>query len=162
MTTRTVLSTLIVAFVIAMVANVPTWADPDHSDRHMADGHAKPSLYKRLGGYDAIVAVTADFIDRLAKDPVESRFFVGLNDEHKARVAQLVVEFLVVNTGGPGSYVGRPMKEAHKGLGITENDWSISVKHLTATLDKFNVPEREKNEVLNAISGLKNDIVEKP
>jgi hypothetical protein len=35
------------------------------------------------------------------------------------------------------------------------------VKHLVATLDKFKVPAKEKDEVLGAISGLKNDIVEK-
>jgi hemoglobin len=53
------------------------------------------------------------------------------------------------------------MKTTHKGLGITQADWDISVKHLVATLDKFKVPEKEKNEVLTAVSGLKDQIVEK-
>jgi hypothetical protein len=34
-----------------------------------------------------------------------------------------------------------------------------SVNALVATLDKFKVPEKERNEVLAAISGLKGDIV---
>jgi hemoglobin len=51
------------------------------------------------------------------------------------------------------------MKTAHTGLNITEEDWNSSVKLLTATLDKFKVPEKEKGEVLGAISGLKADIV---
>ena len=38
----------------------------------------------------------------------------------------------------------------------------MSVKHLTATLDKFNVPAKEKDEVLTLASTLKKDIVEKP
>jgi hemoglobin len=50
----------------------------------------------------------------------------------------------------------------HAGLGITEKDWDSSVKDLVATLDKFNVPPKEKDEVLAAVSGLKKDIVEKP
>jgi hemoglobin len=54
------------------------------------------------------------------------------------------------------------MKTTHGGLGITEKDWDISVKDLVATLDKFNVPAKEKDEVLAAVSGLKKDIVEKP
>jgi hypothetical protein len=49
---------------------------------------------------------------------------------------------------------------AHAGLKITNKDWDNSVKHLTATLDKFKVPKKEKDEVLTAISGLKKDIVE--
>lgn len=148
--------------------SVPTWADVDHNDQ----GWNKPdkrisadsgkSLYSRLGGYDAIVAVTKEFIDRLAHDPTEGRFFVGLNDEHKAKVLQHVVEFLVVNTGGPGFYTGRDMKTTHKGLGITENDWNISVKHLIATLDKFKVPAKEKSELLAAVGPLKAQMVEKP
>jgi hemoglobin len=51
------------------------------------------------------------------------------------------------------------MKTAHEGLAITESDWQASVKHLVATLDKFKVPQKEKDEVLAAVSGLKADIV---
>jgi len=45
-------------------------------------------------------------------------------------------------------------------MGISEADWNASVGHLVATLDKFKVPEREKNEVLGAVSSFKKDIVE--
>jgi hemoglobin len=51
------------------------------------------------------------------------------------------------------------MKTSHTGLNITEEDWNITVKSLVATLDKFKVPEKEKNDVLTAVSGLKGDIV---
>ena len=53
------------------------------------------------------------------------------------------------------------MKTVHAGLGITESDWQITVKHLTGTLDKFKVPDKERNEILTMFAGLKNDIVEK-
>ena len=53
------------------------------------------------------------------------------------------------------------MKTAHKGMGISEADWNAAVADLVATLAKFNVPDREKNEVLGAVSALKKDIVEK-
>jgi hemoglobin len=107
-----------------------------------------PSLYKRLGGYDAIAAVTDEFIGRLATDKQEGRFFVGLSTDSKTRVRQHVVDFLCAAT-------------AHTGLGITDADWDIAVAHLVATLDKFKVPAQEKNEVLTAVSGLKKDIVGK-
>jgi len=86
---------------------------------------------------------------------------VGASDGSKIRIRQLVVDQLCEATGGPCKYIGRDMKTAHKGLGITEDDWNIAVKHLVATLDKFNVPKKEKDEVLGAISGLKGDLVEK-
>jgi hemoglobin len=58
--------------------------------------------------------------------------------------------------------IGRDTKTTHAGLGITEKDWETSVKHLVATLEKFNVPAKEKEEVLALASTLKKDIVEKP
>ena len=120
------------------------------------------SLYKRLGGYDALAAVTDDFITRLATDKTLGRFFVGASDNSKMRIRQLVLDQLCAATGGPCVYIGRDMKTAHKGLGITEEDWNISVKHLVATLTKFKVPEKEQKEVAEALTGLKKDIVEKP
>lgn len=119
----------------------------------------QPTLYKRLGGYDALAAVTDDFIGRLATDPQIGRFFKGTSADSQKRIRQHVVDFLCNATGGPCFYLGRDMKTAHTGLNITEEDWSTSVKHLVTTLDKFKVPEKEKNEVLAAISGLKGDIV---
>lgn len=128
----------------------------------MVSAQKADSLYKRLGGYDAIAAVTDDFIGRLATDPSLSKFFVGHSTDSVGRIRQHVVDFLCVATGGPCVYKGRDMKTSHAGLGITSADWDTSVKHLVATLDKFKVPEKEKGEVLAAISGLKTDIVEKP
>ena len=129
--------------------------------RH-ATAQSGDSLYKRLGGYDALAAVTDDFIIRLATDKTLGRFFVGASDNSKMRIRQLVLDQLCAATGGPCVYIGRDMKTAHKGLGITEEDWNISVKHLVATLTKFKVPEKEQKEVAEALTGLKKDIVEKP
>jgi hemoglobin len=119
------------------------------------------SLYDRLGGYDAIAAVTDDFAGRLATDKKLGKYFVGLSDDSMKRLRQHVVDFLCVATGGPCLYNGRDMKTVHTGLEITEEEWNISVDHLKATLAKFKVPEKETNEVLMAVGGLKKDIVEK-
>lgn len=120
------------------------------------------TLYARLGGYDAIAAVSDDFIVRLGKGKRLGRFVVGLSDDSKKKLRQHLVDFLCNATGGPCLYLGRDMKTAHTGLGIDEDDWKEGVDALVATLDKFKVPEKEKTEVLAAVSGLKKDIVEKP
>ncbi|HEY1375138.1 MAG TPA: group 1 truncated hemoglobin, partial [Candidatus Binatia bacterium] len=117
--------------------------------------------YKRLGGYDAIAAVSDDFIGRLAADKQLSRFLVGMSADSQKRLRQHVVDQLCQATGGPCIYTGRPMKTAHAGLGITESDWQLTVKHLVASLDKFKVPDKEKQEFLALASSLKPDIVEK-
>jgi hemoglobin len=118
------------------------------------------SLYKRLGGYDAVAAVTDDFLNRLATDPQMGRFFQGLSTSSVTKTRQHIVDFLCQATGGPCAYHGRDMKTAHAGLKISKADWDLSVKLLTATLDKFQVPAKEKGEVLAAVGGLEKDIVE--
>lgn len=146
---------LLLVTVMAFASIAPAYAAAPPAAAAAADS----TLYKRLGGYDALAAVTDDFLGRLATDPQLGRFFKGLSTDSQKRVRQHVIDFLCNATGGPCAYVGRDMKTAHTGLNITEEDWNSSVKALVATLDKFKVPDREKNEVLTAISGLKGDIV---
>jgi len=119
------------------------------------------SLYQRLGGYDALAAVSDDFIGRLGASKRLGRFVVGLSDDSKKKLRQHFVEFLCNATGGSCVYMGRDMKTSHTGLGIAEEDWKESVKLLIETLEKFKVPEKEKEEVLAAVGSLKKDIVEK-
>lgn len=153
-TLNSFLSSVLLSFALVVPA-APLWAQAQPGAMQQA------SLYKRLGGYDAVAAVTDDFLARISTDPQLKRFFVGHSSDSLKQIRQHIVDFLCQATGGPCAYHGRDMKTAHTGLGITEDDWSATVKDLTATLDKFKVPDKEKNEVLTAISGLKGDIVGK-
>jgi hemoglobin len=120
----------------------------------------QPSLYKRLGGYDALAAVTDDFIGRMATDKTLGRYFAGHSKDSLMRIRQLVVDQLCAATGGPCVYIGRDMKSAHQGMGISEADWNTAAGHLVATLDKFKVPEKEKGELLGILGPMKGAIVE--
>lgn len=127
-----------------------------------ADAATKPkSLYERLGGYDAVAAVTDDFLGRLATDKQLGRFFPGHSTDSLKKIRQHIVDQLCVATGGPCVYMGRDMKTAHSGMGITEADWNQAVALLGQTLDKFKVGETERGELVTALSALKKDIVEK-
>ncbi|WP_449261458.1 group I truncated hemoglobin, partial [Escherichia coli] len=68
--------------------------------------------------------------------------------------------FMVEAAGGPAYYTGRDMKLSHKGMHIDEADWVIFMHHSAATLDHFEVGEREKNDVLGFFESLRTDIVE--
>lgn len=130
------------------------------SSTAQAQTPAQKSLYHRLGGYDAIAAVVDDFVGRLVTSPQFGKFFAGHSNDSKMRVRQLIVDQLCAATGGPCVYIGRDMKTAHAGLGISESDWNESVKLLVASLDKFSVPQKEKEEFLALATTLKKDIVE--
>jgi hemoglobin len=118
------------------------------------------SLYKRLGGYDAIAAVADNLLPRLVADPQLGRFWKHRGDDGVRREKQLLIDFLCASAGGPLYYVGREMKISHRGLGITERDWQIFLGHANATLDHFAVPSQEKSEVLGFVESLKKEIVE--
>lgn len=118
------------------------------------------SLYKRLGGYDAIALVVEDFFGRMIPNEQLGKYFVGLSTDSKRRAMQLTVDFVCSATGGPCLYTGRDMKTSHTGLGITDGEWDLSVKLLVETLDKFKVPDKEKGELLNLVGSLKGQIVE--
>lgn len=127
----------------------------------MAQGTSEKTLYQRVGGYDALAAVVDDFIGRLVADKRFEKFFVGHSEDSLKRIRQHILDQFCAATGGPCIYNGRDMKTSHKGLGITEADWDAAAKHLSATLDKFKVPEKEKGEILAFVTSLKKDIVEK-
>lgn len=126
-----------------------------------AQGKKEKTLYQRLGGYDALAAVTDDFIGRLVGDSRFEKFFTGFSNDSKKKIRQHLLDQLCVATGGPCVYLGRDMKTTHGGLGITEADWNAGVGHLSDSLDKFKVPKKEKGEVLAFVGSLKKDIVEK-
>jgi hemoglobin len=140
------------------------WLAPGAVAQPAAAPHvaAAPTLYQRLGGYDALAAVTDAFVGRLVQDPELGRFFGGHGAHSLARIRQLVIEQLCAATGGPCLYTGRDMRTTHAGMGITEAQWDRSVGHFVATLDQFAVPEAERAEVLAIVGPLKDDIVDRP
>jgi hemoglobin len=118
------------------------------------------TLYERLGGYDAISAVVNDLLPRLREDPQLARFWQHRGEDSLKRSKQLLIDFLCSGAGGPLYYTGRDIKTSHKGMGISESDWSAFLGHLHATLEVFQVPQAECNEVVAFVQSTKKDMVE--
>ena len=121
---------------------------------------ASDTLYHRLGGYDAVVAVVDDLLARLKADAQLGRFWQHRGEDGLLRERQLLINFLCSSAGGSLIYVGRDMTTAHKGMRISESDWQAFIGYLEDTLATFEVPEDERTSVLGFIGGLKADIVE--
>ena len=119
------------------------------------------TLYARLGGYDAIAAVCDDLLARLMADPQLARFWQNRATDSVRREKQLLIDFLCASAGGPLYYTGRDMLTSHRGMGVTAEDWDAFAGHLQATLEKFQVPSRERQEVTAFVESTRNDIVER-
>jgi hemoglobin len=123
-----------------------------------AQAAAQKSLYERLGGIDAISAVVDEFIKFATADERINKKFA--RTVQPARVRLHFIEQICMLTGGDCKYTGDSMKKAHKNMGLTEGEFNAGVEDLTKALDKFNVPVREKGELLTALAQFKKDIVE--
>lgn len=118
------------------------------------------TLYERLGGYDAICAVANDLLPRLQTDPQLARYWQHRAENGLNREKQLLIDFLCSSAGGPLYYTGRDMKISHKGMKISESDWSAFLGHVNATLEAFRVPQPERDQVVAFVQSTKPDIVE--
>lgn len=123
------------------------------------------SLYERLGGAYAIASVVDVFIDLLVHNDV-----LNANPrirEARNRVPAPGLKFQVTSlvcqvTGGPCTYAGRSMKEAHAHLNISEREWQAMLADFRRVLNDFQVPQREQDELVAIVESTKLDIVIRP
>jgi len=118
------------------------------------------SLYERLGGYDAISAVVDVFLIKVWEDPVVGRYFVGMGTDTRNQLRQKNKNLMCANTGGPCKKINRPLAEAHVGLGVTDKEFDIVAGHLGTTLKEFKVPQKEYDELMTKVGGLRDYVVE--
>jgi hemoglobin len=127
-----------------------------------AQGDAKKaSLYERLGGSDGIGKIFDEVGGRMAADPLLAKFFQGQSQEALMAQRNRAIEFLCRETGGPCAYSGRPLKQVHGSLAITESQWKAFMKHLTETLDNQKAGSKEKSEFIAVVKRFKADVVSK-
>ena len=121
------------------------------------------SLYDRLGGQPAIVAVVDDFVGNCAADKRINAFFAATaaNKDRLAKFKGNLVDQICEAAGGPCKYKGKDMKSAHAGMGISTADFNALVEDLTKSLNKFKVGKTEQNQLLGVLGPMNAQIVEK-
>ena len=115
------------------------------------------SLYDRLGGADAINALTESWVARVGGDDRANGKFVRTDIE---RLMKEVIDQLCEATGGPCTYTGRSMLETHAGMKVTAGEFDVVMQHLDAALDELNVPKTERDELVGLLGPMRGDIVE--
>jgi len=115
------------------------------------------SLYERLGGVDAIAAVARAFEGRAANDDRINQKFARTNLD---RLHKEFVDQLCQDAGGPCTYTGRNMTEAHTSMGVTSGEFDAFMEDLVAVLDDFKVGKTEQDELLNLLRPMRAEIVE--
>jgi hemoglobin len=125
------------------------------------------SLFTRLGGVYPIALVVNRFSDQLLSNPI-----VGAGSENPALKKWHTEDYLsrlaglkfmrtlwVCNlAGGPFEYSGKSLRDAHFNFHIQPEQFDAVVKELADAIDYYNIPTRERNELLNAFIAQKADV----
>ena len=116
------------------------------------------TLYERLGGEKGVAQFVDQTIELTASDTLTKRSFDKV-DLKKLKLK--IVEHICALTDGPCKYTGDPMKAVHQGLEINEAEFYAMVEILRGTLNRAQIPESAKNELLRILAPMKRDIVSK-
>lgn len=117
---------------------------------------AEQSLYQRLGGKEALIAVVNELWSVVSADQrINARFSRTRPEVFGGQL----VDFLCQAAGGPCQYKGQDMKRAHAGMQLSEAEFIALAEDTVAVLDKFKVPTGEKNEVMGLLGSLKGDVI---
>ncbi|UVC12247.1 group 1 truncated hemoglobin (plasmid) [Rhizobium sp. TH2] len=161
----------VVAGLTLTTASVAVLAGTDSGQANQTT-HEK-SLYERLGGVFAIAAVVDHFSDAVVKNPVVGQESKNpqLREWHTKNLGRLPgLKFMRTLwvcdvSGGPFQFSAtKPgttplgLEEAHRDLRITPVEFDEVAAELGRSLDFFNVPEREKSEVLAAFAAHKDEV----
>ena len=120
------------------------------------DSMTKP-LYDRLGGEDGITQLVDGMIDAYLNDPVvKTRFENVKNLDHAKRMA---VEYFCAGSGGPQTYTGLDMFARHTGMNISEQEFVAVVDDIMGAMDKNNLGEDEKKEILAFVWSVKGEVI---
>jgi hemoglobin len=126
---------------------------------------AEPTLYERVGGIYPIAAVIDHFSDQLLKNPKVLEANPELHEWHTVAFAGRLAGLKFLRTlwvaalaGGPFQYTARELRDAHWDLKISPEVFDEVDAELGRTLDHFNVPLREKGEILAAFGGWKGEV----
>ncbi len=126
---------------------------------------AEPSLYERLGGYFAIAAVVNRFSDAIITNPKlnENPALREWNEtQAEARLPGLKFGrtlWVAAAAGGPFEYTGLPLTEAHAELNLTAEEFAEVGAEIVRALDFYQVPERERQELVEAYTASMPDVV---
>jgi hemoglobin len=123
-----------------------------------------PSLYERLGEYEGLRRIVADFFDGLTANPQLLRqnpeIAVAYAKADPEKRDRRFAEYLGMLAGGPGEYTGQPLDRVHAPMGITEADWTLGAQEIVRALNKNKVSKADQNELFALVEPLKPQIVQ--
>jgi len=116
------------------------------------------SIYEKIGGEPAVDAAVDIFYKKVLSDDRINEFFDSVD---MAGQIQKQKAFLTMVFGGPNSYTGKDMREAHKHMNLTEEHFGAVAENLVGTLKELEVPQEIIDEIVGIALSVKDDVLNK-
>jgi hemoglobin len=116
------------------------------------------SLYIALGERPGIQKIVEGMLLHVARDPRIVEFFRKVDI---VRVRDKLVEKFCVEAGGPCTYTGDTLAEAHKGMNLTRSDFNALVENLIDAMDDQHIPVPTQNRLIARLAPQRGEVIEK-
>ena len=159
---RTIRIAVLIATLMACACagtqqNGKTPAAPSTSQHTAAaPAHHDDRLYRALGGQAGIARVVDASLAEIHGD-LRINFLFEKTD--LADLRRLIIEQLCAATGGPCTYTGRSMEEAHSGLNLTDADFDAFVDDLVRAMNSLKVPAELQKQLLDLLGPMRPEVV---
>ena len=118
-------------------------------------GDARQSTFERIGGAEAVDRLVDDFYARVLSDPELGPFFAHTD---MAKLRRMQVEFFASALGGPTTYAGMTLADAHRGRGIQPRHLTRFVEHLLATLQDQGLDDDDVDAIVDHVNTVAGEI----
>lgn len=115
------------------------------------------TLFDKYGGIPAVQEIVRDFYKRVLRRPNLRRYFTGVDQERLIRHQAAFVSLAMGKM--PSNYVGRNMRDAHAGLGVTPASFDLVVELLCDAMRSAGVESGDIAQIASKINRYKDDIV---
>ncbi len=115
------------------------------------------TLFDRLGGEATVGAAIGAFYARVLADDELRPFFEGVDLD---KLERMQTEFFTVALGGPGTYAGTSLADAHRGRGIRPRHLARFTDHLVATMLERGMAPDAVEEVAQRVTLLGADVLD--
>lgn len=124
----------------------------------MADSAAADSMYQGLGGKEGIRKIVSTFLPIVLED---ARIKESFKDADAERLQTMLVDQFCQMSGGPCTYDGENMKNAHADMNLTNAHFNALAEDLQLAMDRQGVPSRVQNRLLAKLAPMQRDVVSK-
>ena len=152
-----------IALCVALAASCAGTSPPKSEPRSEAVPSSATSaaahddkLFRALGGEAGITRVVDAALAEIHGDLRINIFFEKTD---MADLRRLLIEQICAATGGPCTYSGRSMEEAHSGLNLTDADFDAFVEDLVHAMNSTKVPADLQKQLLALLGPMRPEVV---